>query len=374
MDGGIVFLQTAMPLLAVRLGASAIMLGTIGWVAQAVRLPVCLASGHLSERVGRATIIVLAACGCALGCGLMAFARSPWQVMPLYVLALASIGAFFAPLQAMIGDMSERGQLRRNLGSYNIGWCVGSAVAALCAPALVRAGLPATFYAGAGANLTAAILVLAWRRGHASRAAVEKAADSTDPYPTYGSLLLIARMGHFVSYFGYSTIRILFPKYAITELGWSEVMVATVVAQQLVGLGAGILVANASPWWRGKLWPQIAAQLVMMVCAGSVLWVRSPVALGGAFFGFGVAQSVVYTSALYYGLSGCKERGKSAGIHESRVAAGGVSGCLLGGIGAQSITLVAPFALLAGLAGLCVVATMTIRRLPQPRRNTGCPC
>jgi len=374
MDGGIVFLQTAMPLLVVRLGASAMLLGTIGWVAQAVRLPVCLASGQMSERVGRARIIVPAACGCALGCGLMAFARSPLTIMALYVLALASIGAFFAPLQAMIGDMSERGQLRKNLGAYNVGWCVGSAVAALCAPALVGAGLPAAFYAGAGANLMAAVLVLSWRRGHAARAAVEEAQDSADSYPTYGSLLLIARMGHFVSYFGYSTIRILFPKYAITGLGWSEVTVATVVALQLVGLGAGILVANASAWWRGKLWPQIAAQLVMMVCAGSVLWVRSPMLLGGAFFGFGAAQSVVYTSALYYGLSGRKDRGRNTGIHESLVAAGGITGCLLGGIVGQEIALVAPFGVLAGLAGLCLLVTIAVWRLRRPGRNAGFAC
>ena len=361
MDGGIVFLQTAMPLLAVRLGASVMLLGTIGMVAQAVRLPICFTSGHLSERLGRAAICVPAACLCALGCGFLGLAKSNAQVMVLYTFAIASFGAFYPPLQAMIGDVSERGQLRKNLGMFNVGWCVGGAVTALGARWLIGAGLASLFYVAAGMNLLAGMLVLTWRRG-ATRRPVASDAPESEPGDDYGSLLLVARMGHFISFYGYGTIRILFPKVAISQLHWSEATVATVVAQLLVGLGAGILVCNAAPWWRGKLWPLVMAQLVMCACAASVLWTRTPVLVGAAFFGFGVAQSTVYTSALYYGLSGRKDRGKNAGIHESLVAAGGISGCLFGGIVAQKIALSAPFGLLACLAGACVVATVVIRR------------
>jgi len=359
MDGGIVFLQTAMPLLVVRLGASALLLGSIGWIAQAVRLPVCLLSGHLSERVGRTAVIVPAACSCAIGCLLMSFAKSPWQVMPFYVLALASIGGFYAPLQALIGDVSERGELRNNLGAFNIGWCAGSAVAALVAPILVRLGLNITLYAGAAASLTAAVLVLSWQRA-SRRKCREQTPDVQEQHANQSLLLLIARIGHFLSYYGYSTIRIMFPKYAITGMGWSEVTVTWVTAQHLVGLSLGIMVVSASGWWRSRLWPLAGAQLVMAASALLAVTAHTPVPVAIAFFAFGVSQSVVYTAALYYGISGSGKRGRNAGVHESLVAAGGISGCLVGGLAAQKIALGAPFVILAGLAGLALVVSLIL--------------
>lgn len=366
-------MQTAVPLLAVRLGASWIMLGTIGWVAQAIRMPICFTSGHLSERVGRARIIVPAAIICAAVIASLAQAGSNRTVIILYAIALASIGAFYPPLQAKIGDVSERGQLRKNLGFFNVGWCVGGAVAAGIAAQLLSSGLSVLFYTGAGCCLLAAMLVLTWRGKPVSHGELDEE-NSTPMGEDFGPLLLIARIGHFVGFFGFAVCRILFPKVGITSLGWSEVVVAKVVASFLWGLGIGILIANVSAWWRGKLWPQIASQCLMLLCAlGLALacsqmvftvpmlaFARSPLVIGALFFGYGMAQAIAYTGALYYGLSSRKGKGTNTGIHESLVAAAGVSGCLIGGIAAQRIGPTAPFILMAGLAGVAIVATGAI--------------
>lgn len=378
MESGLIMMQTAVPLLAVRLGASWLMLGTIGWVAQAIRMPICFTSGHLSERMGRAKIIVPAALVCAAMTAALSQAHSNKAVMILYAIALASLGAFYPPLQAKIGDVSERGQLRKNLGMFNVGWCVGGAVAAAIAGQLVGSGLSTLFYVGTACCLVAAILVLTWRGTPVTH---EQA--NFPPYEggteggvaeDFGPLLFISRMGHFVGFFGFSVIRILFPKVGLSSFGWSEVLVAKVVATFLWGLGAGILIANISPWWRGKLWPQISSQCVMLACAAGLAlacsqmilavpmlaFARSPFAIGALFFGYGFAQSISYTGALYYGLSSRKGKGTNTGIHETLVAAGSVSGCLLGGIAAQRIGAAAPFILMAGLAGIALMATGVI--------------
>lgn len=372
-------LQTAMPLLAVRLGASWIMLGTIGWVAQAIRTPICFTSGHLSERVGRAAIIVPSAPVCAFMIWAMAGVESLPLLLVLYAVAMASIGAFYPPLQATVGDVSQVGQLRINLGAFNIGWCVGGAVAAWTAGWLVASRIPALlgvgglsllFYAGAGCCILAAILYLTWRAKPVPHVSSTAEQDAVEGQPgaigtEFASLLLISRMGHFVGFFGYSIVRILFPKLGISAFGWSEATVAKVVALFLWGLGAGILLTNLSAWWRGKLWPQLAAQCVMLACAVAIAllclplmaFARFPYLIGLLFFIYGVGQSISYTGALYYGLSSRKGKGTNTGIHESLVAAASVSGCLLGGIVAQKIALVAPFVLTAALAGLSVAAT-----------------
>lgn len=377
MESGLVLLQTAMPLLALHLGASYIMLGTIGWVAQAIRTPICFTSGHISERVGRAKIIVPAALLCAAIIVALGHAKNNTQVIVLYAVAMAAIGVFYPPLQAMIGDVSERGQLRKNLGMFNVGWCVGGAVAAWVAGQLVGAGLGLLFNVGAGCCVVAAILVLTWR----GKAVTHGSEDEESPEAVgedFGPLLPIARMGHFVAFVGFSMIRILFPKLAIESFGWSEAGVAKAIAVFLWGLGSGILLTNVSAWWRGKLWPQIVSQLAMVICAAGVaaaayygprltlsdgrLLCDVPgfaIILGVCFFGFGMAQSIAYAGALYYGLSSRKGKGTNTGIHESLVAAGCVSGCLFGGLAAQW-NAIAPFVLLAGLAGVALVVTPVI--------------
>jgi MFS family permease len=372
MDGALALVQTAMPLLALRLGATSMLLGTIGWVAQAIRLPVCLTAGHLSEKVGRTRIIVPAACVFVIGCILFGHARSNLQVIVLYAMVMTAIGWFYPPLQALIGDVSERGQLTKNLGAFNIGWCVGGAVMGVAARWMVGAGLPVAFYAAAAAGVAALSLVLLWRRGtrgpvaHKPEEADQPAAPDDD-----GTLLLIARMGHFTGFFGYATIRILFPKLARSGLHWSETTIATAVAMVLVGQAAGILAANVSPWWRGKLWPQMMAQAVMLASGVVIALSASPIILGAAFLAVGGSLAIAYTAALYHGLSSRKDRGRNTGIHEALVAAGGISGCLIGGLVAQRISLTAPYHLLAGLAGSCLVVSAVLwrRRPVQTRRG-----
>ena len=61
MDGMIGLVQTALPLLAIRFGATPWFLGMLGWTAQGVRLPCTIGAGVLSEKIGRTRVIIPAA-------------------------------------------------------------------------------------------------------------------------------------------------------------------------------------------------------------------------------------------------------------------------------------------------------------------------
>ncbi|MCE5198861.1 MAG: MFS transporter [Armatimonadota bacterium] len=370
-DGAFALIVTAVPLLALRLGVSVLMLGTIGWVAQVARLPVTLTSGQLSEKTGRAAVIVPAACVialCAVGIG---FSRSYLQIIVLYTLITAAYGAFYPPLQALVGDVSEHGDLRKNLGAFNLGWCIGGAVCAIAARWLVRLGLPLTFFTGAAGAFVAGGLVIIWQR---RRPPVPQASDLETPIklavspvieqtpPEHSHVLLfIARMGHFIGFFAAGVIRILFPKLGMS-LGWSESRIATVVAMLLVGQAVAMITTGTSDWWRGKTWPQAVAQSAMMVCALVCVWANSPLALGAAFLITGLAQGVAYTAALYHGLASGAPHGKMTGIHESLVCAGYVAGNLIGGLVAQIVSQRAPYMALAALAGVSLVITTVLWR------------
>ncbi len=366
MNGSMALFQTGVPLLATRLDASAMLLGTIGWVPQAIALPVCLTAGHISERIGRARISVPAAIVCAIGCVLLGFTDSNLQLIVLYSLVMAASYAFYPPLQAMIGELSEQGQLRKNLGMFNIGWCTGEAIVGLAAALLLGMGLSSLFFAGAVLSLSSGILVMSWHRRGRGRKAGKEEISAPSCVPNRSQLVLAARIAAAIAFYGYSTVRIMFPKYALNTLHWSEREVALVVAQMLVGLGAGMLVCNAGAWWRAKLWPVVAAAAMVGVSALSAMFTASPAVLGALFFALGAAISVAYTSALYHGLSERENLGKNSGINEGLVAVGGISGCLIGGVVAQHVSLVAPFAVTALVAATSVVAVWVVwLRVPR---------
>ncbi len=359
-DAALALIQTAAPFLALQFNATEVMLGRVGWVAQAVRLPICLTSGRLSEKIGRSKLIIPAACMVAIAAIMLAQSRSYFQVLLSYTLAISAFGVFYPPLQALIGDVSKRGELTGNLGSFNMGWCIGGAVAGLAAGWLLDFGLAATLYVAAASAIAACLFVVLWRNSPARQPrSVRKSAVQADEHPA--SLLFVARMGHFTAFFAFAIIRILFPKLGVS-LGWSKSEIATVVAMLLVGEAAGILATSASPWWRGKYWPQIAAQGVMLGCAVLVSKASNPFLTGSAFLGMGIALGVAYTAALYHGISARKAIGRNTGIHESLVAGGNIIGCLLGSFVAQQISPRAPYMMIACLAGICIITTFIVAR------------
>jgi MFS family permease len=205
-----------------------------------------------------------------------------------------------------------------------------------------------------------------WRRQPTAKQQQEQTIPAVD-YPVH--FLLIARMGHFLGFFGWGIIAMLFPRLG-RSLGWSDPAIAYVIAFLMIGQSAGILLANASPWWRGKLWPQFAAQGLMLLCAIVISITSVPVVFESAFVILGIVISVAYTAALYHGMSARKALGKNTGIHESLIAAGNISGCLIGGIAARMThSLRAPYVAFACMAGACVAIAIVISCKTLIRRS-----
>ena len=357
MDGAIGLVQTALPLLAIRFGASAWFLGMLWWTAQTVRLPCTIGSGILSDRIGRTRVILPAAAVALLACVGFALAENKAQILVFYILFMAAIGAFYPSLQAFIGDHSPKGELRKNLSWFNVGWAVGGSVCTLAAGYLLAARKPLPFVLGAVLVFVAIQLVFLWSRAPVARAAdaVPNSIPQADDGP--GPLLFIARVGHFLGFFGYAIVRSLFPKLGV-GLGMTEGTIGLVVGMMLVGHAAGIFVASAGPWWRGKLWPQILAQAMSLGSALMAFLVESPVLFAVAFLVQGSALGIAYAGALYYGLQARTNMGRSTGIHESLVAAGLILGAFAGGSAAQFVNLRAPYLVFAAASFLAIVTSL----------------
>jgi len=361
MDGALQLAQVALPLLAIRFGASALFLGMMRSTAQAVRLPFCFGSGMLSDRVGRTRVIIPAVSLAFLACLGFAAARNNAQLLVLYVLLMVSIGAFYPALQAFIGDHSPKGELRKNLSWFNVGWTIGGSVCALVSGYLLAAKQVLPFTISAFMVLIVIQVLIRWAQlPVVGSGAPNDAGVRADDGP--GPLLLISRIGHFLGFFGFSMTMSLFPKLGV-ELGMSEGTIGVVVGMALVGQAIGIFLSSAGPWWRGKLWPQLLAQGMAAASGVIVYFAVSRLLFSAAFLLQGISLGIAYTGALYYGLQARTNMGRNTGIHESLVAGGNISGAFLGGLAAQLISLRAPYVLFAGLAVLAIAASLTCGRV-----------
>lgn len=359
MDGMINCVQVALPLLAIRFGASPWFLGMLGWTSQLVRFPFCLGSGALSDKIGRTRVIIPAAGLAALACGAIGFTHNRFQILPFYILMMASVGAFYPSLQAFIGDHSPKGELRKNLSAFNVGWTVGGSITGLVAGYLLAKWQPLPFALGAGLAFIVVLLVLSWKRVPVAEKHAENGVIPTDGGP--GPFLFIARTGHFLGFFAYSVARLQFPRLGI-KMGMSEGTVGLLIGMMLVGQAAGIFIAGAGPWWRGKLWPQVLSQAMMLGSGVLAFMASSPLLFAAAFLIQGTGLGIAYTGALYYGLQARTKMGRNTGIHESLVASGNFMGSFAGGAAAQFISLRAPYLVIAACSLAAIIVSLAYYR------------
>lgn len=360
MDSARAYVQTtAATILAFHYHADAQTLGIIGVVAQSIRLLFCLFSGRVSEKVGRTRIIIPSGILMAIAALGLTQAHNLNQVALFFTLAIVSLGAFYPPFQALIGQVSKVGELTKNLGAFNLGWCLFSAVAALSTRWLIQGGTTIPFYVATVTSLLAAGLVSRWRRGVPFVKNKPELPAPEEHHPW--CVLPIARVGMVASFFGWGIIAMLFPKLANT-LNWTDAETTTAVGMLMAGQFVGILLTNWSPWWRGKVWPQVMAQSVMLVCAVILTLASNQYVLDITIFTIGTMVSVTYAAALYHSTSARKKLGKNTGIHESLLAFGNVSGCLVGGVAATQLAPRAPYILFAVVLMATLVSTAVLAR------------
>jgi predicted MFS family arabinose efflux permease len=266
------------------------------------------------------------------------------------------MGAFYPPLQAFIGDVSGPGRLAKNLGAFNVGWCVGSAVAAQIAARLLKLGFAQTFLCSAVFIVVAMLVLVLWKKPKDLTAAEVENIAPPKVIPGNDIWLLIGRFGHFTGFFGYAAIRIIFPELG-KELLWTDPEKASITGFLLWGLGTGIFITGVSPWWRGKIWPQLAAHAGMAAAALGMGIFQDKVLLGASFLVFGTCMAICYTTAIYHGLAARSKMGRNMGIHEALVAAGQISGSIIGGIAANQLGLRSPYFILAGVAACAMISS-----------------
>lgn len=298
--------------------------------------------GRVGDRVGRARMLARAQAGLALTLALLAFAKSPWQV----VLARALQGIFAGTAPAALALVAGGSDGARRMGwvrSYGLAGAVaGPLLGGMLLPYIGSAVL---FFGGAG--LCAALAAASWS---VSEEPVESA-----PRPAFsGSGRLYGAAA------GLSFFRTL-------EDPLLPVLARSLAPASWIALaGAGLSVSRAvqalvAPWW-GRECERRGLQAVLAACALGAGLATGLQALAGtpatlllvrAILGFFAAGAV----AALYAAAG------EAGERRGEAVAWTASGLRLGG--AVAAGAAGPLAAVLGIPGTLVLAGAGVAAVPR---------
>ena len=350
-------LVVALPLLAIRYGASPLELGLLGSLGAMAYTFACPLAGWHSERIERDAALVPAEAkrrSVMLSCSLLMVVDSyiflVGGLRDVFILGVSGslCAAFFwPPLQAWLADIGGRARLSERLGMFNLSWSAGIMLGPMIGGVLysIDYRYPWCYAVVANALMLTALLLTRGGRSRDDHAAVG-AADETPHLEDPGVFLPLALWANFICWFALSNVQSLYPKLAVAN-GFSPCLIGYLLF--LVGVTQSVffIVLRSSPRWHYRFGPLTivhgAAAIGMLIVFRST----SVMFLSLAFPLLGVALGLSYYSSIYYSLCGHERTGQRTGIHEFMVGSGFFLGPAAGGICAQYAGMRSPFLLCA---------------------------
>lgn len=351
----------ALPLLAIRFGASPFQLGLVGTVGSLCYTLAAPFAGRLADRFRPKRLMLI---GAAIYAGV--YTMAVWTGSVGYLLLLVGLGGgvmslFWPPLATWIAEGKGREALAKALGGYNMAWCAGMVVGPLLGGVAFQTDFRLPFWGAAAIDLATLAILVRVPEGRRS-----SAPDVGPPSERCGgrSLLYAVWVANFAGYFTMGTVRSLFPKLG-TEIGFSPrtlgILMAVISLTQLTTFayyrargGKGIKMRNL-----------LLAQLSGTVGMASVMTSERFEGFALGFLLLGLLLGTTYSFGIFYSLYGQVQMGAYSGLNEAIVGSGLLSGPFLGGWVAQGWGLRAPYLLCTSVIAGALVAECALMRRAQ---------
>ncbi len=339
----------AVPLLAIKIGASVTQLGMIGTTWALSYSLLCFLSGRLSDRFGRNAIVFS---GCIIVSAvffLMAYARSVDQILILVALSGVGLSFIWPPMEATIAEGKDRSTLIKTIGIFGVAWSSGVFLGPVIGGYLYQIDFRIPFFLASGGSLIcgALSLFLPVRKGK-----IDEVVE------TFGggenNKLYAAWVANFVAFFTRGVIGSIFPKLA-EELGIKPgtlgILFGCIAGVQM--LTFAIIAFNVKRYRTDLVIPAHFLACFAMVITYTT---ESTLVFGMAFALVGLTLATTFYSSAFYSLFNQKGRGTKAGVHEAMVGMGFLIGPFTGGLTADKFGLGSPYLLCLGLliAGILV--------------------
>ncbi len=330
-------LTPVIPVYALKLGASQLEIGIIASIGSAVYSLATFASGRLADKAGRKHLVSTSFILYAVSAMLYANSTAPAHLMAVKILEGLAWGMLWPPLESLIGDR-QWGSVSRSVSRFGVAWSSGSALGAAVSAIALEVPPQMAFTAASLAAVALAVVT------HVS--VEETMKERSREIAKISLKLLMNRWSvwtpSFIYAFCQSVFLSLFPAYA--EIKGLE---APLISGCLFSL---MLTRTVGFWLAGSVKPVMAAVLgAVFLLTGAIPYAilfYYPMLLAGSAI-VGLGASLVYSAAFHEVIAAeSKERGLNAGIFESGLGIGYLTGPLIGGALAEH-ELRAPYAMSA---------------------------
>lgn len=330
------------PFLTINLGGDQAQIGLISSIIIAAQLPFYFIMGFLTKKFGKYGVM-------SGGLFLMiVFSIVTVLMKNIPIMAIVATicylghAIFYPAFQALMGDLSDKERMSKDVGFYNMGWCFGSAMVGLSAPYICEIfSINALFYiAGLCGIISAVFVIINYVKTKNIKIVKFSEENNDDNIPKNNDeYLIIGRLGMFLGYFTYTSLVMILPKILL-DLNWTEAKILFITGLFVVGQAIGIIGCAFLTFWRGRVFPQYIANFVFLLSALLTIITPIPWVLGTIYFITGLGMSMCYTMALFHAVSSHSSvRAKNTGMHEGVVAAGMVGGTLIGSLGGLLVNL-----------------------------------
>lgn len=349
----------AAPLVLIELRANPIELGLVGSLASMVHMTMSNLTGALSDRLGRRLLLISAPLIFAVSCLLMTFLGQVGLILALSALNGLCLSLFWPPFQAWVADQRAGPTLARDIGIFNLSWTAANVAGPVISGFLYALYSRLPFFFGAALSIALFCLV---------RLSVEdakpqqwdRASMAGRDAPSWQRNFLYASwIANFASWFMIANARYQFPKLA-RELNIPAHMIGLIMGCIGLSLFSGFFILRSSENWHFRKRYLFGAHLLSATGLLLISTVSMPALFALALFLVGLASSVSYYSSLYYAVHILTRKGRGAGVHESIVGSGALSGPILGGIAAHYFGLRAPYLVCLAVVGMAAIAEWTL--------------
>jgi MFS family permease len=364
MDLSVAGVSFAVTRRAAELGATPAELGWLGATWIGAYALCAMLTGRLSDRLGRRTV---ARWGCAVS-ATMALACALTTRVPVLAVWMAVFGAglagFWPTALAWISEGAGR-WLNRRLSHFSVAWNLGLMLG-FAETGLVFRRWPAAAFVIAAAGILIVILLLS---GRARTPGAPSNADgpAVRPYhvPEGRGFRKTAWLANFALALTLAGTGAMFPKLA-TELGMNADVHGGLLA---TGRGAALvafLTLPALAFWRRRVWPLWAAQLIAAAAFAGIGLASATWAFVAAFAVTGVVSGYTYQASIFFTMEEMAEKGKGGGLHEAVLGFGMALGPLLAGrVGLHGLR--APYFFCAAVLVALVAAQIVLVWLRRAR-------
>ena len=381
MSFSIGMLWVAMPFIIKRLGGTDAEVGVYFATNMGFYAFGCLATGALLGHLRPKRVIHLGAGSMGLIVAVTTAvvfmaerAMCPFQpILLMFVMAAlsgVSMSFFWPFLMGWLSTGHEGKQLNRQLGIFNVSWSSGGVISPLFGGLLVERGSFEPLLAATG-GLVLCFVAVSFAGGAKSVTASTFKKDLTSDivHPLLPQFRWVAMVGLFFTFLCFGLFRSQLGLLLKYELDFSESTFGVVVMVLSMANFLVMVVAGRTHYWHYRLWVYVVACFglvvgMLMIIYGGKIWsfLVAAVVLGssGAF---------IYSSHLYYGVSGSKRRSARMAIHETVLSIGFFNGSLVGGYLSNHFGRYMPYWFALGVLAVGFVGQTLVWLLAAPRRR-----